>query len=94
MLALVRKLGQKMEGYPFSSEYLLFVEFEIEGRKTRVYEVRGRRSDVLLGMVKWYGPWRQFCFYPEATTIFNNGCLSDLTGVITHLNAEVRAGVR
>jgi hypothetical protein len=32
--------------------------------KTKVWKVLAKESDVLLGVVKWYGPWRQYSFFP------------------------------
>jgi hypothetical protein len=84
-------MGKEMSGYPWGSEFLTFTEHEIEGRKTPIYEIHGKRSGTLLGMIKWYGPWRQFCFYPEPQTLFNRGCLEDILVVTTFLNAQRRS---
>lgn len=37
-------------------------------------------SDYCLGLIRWYSPWRQYCFEPEedADAIFNNQCLLDI----------------
>lgn len=32
----------------------------------------------LLGIVKWYGAWRQYAFFPEPETIYERQCLRDL----------------
>ena len=47
-------------------------------RKTDVWEVVST-SGALLGVVRWYGAWRQFCFFPGGGSIFNHRCLRDLS---------------
>lgn len=43
-----------------------YVDFEIieHKPKTNVYEVRAKSDDFVLGKIKWYAPWRQYCFFP------------------------------
>lgn len=62
------------------SEYLrIYIDHgRSEGRKTNVWWVENRRSGARLGEIKWYGAWRQYCFYPEANCVFNKGCLLDI----------------
>jgi hypothetical protein len=70
------------------SEYLRFVELSTPNRKTPIVEVRSRSSNALLGQIKWYGAWRQFCFWPEPATIFNIGCMTDIEAEIAALRNE------
>ena len=51
-------------------------------RKTATFEIRNKRSWDKLGDVKWYGPWRQFCFFPLAGTVWSHGCLYNIKDVI------------
>ena len=84
------------------SKYLEFFKTDHTG-KTEVYDVRGkRRADLyenkgyVLGHIKWYSPWRQYCFYPSPSCVFNNGCLGDISAFIKGLMEErkrVKAGV-
>lgn len=69
------------------SKYLEFVRLDLAGRKTPIVTVHSRR-EALLGTIRWYGPWRQFCFYPEPATIFNVGCMNDIESVIADLKGE------
>jgi len=65
-------------------EYVHFVQIENPGRKTELWECRNNRSGDVLGIVKWYGAWRQYCFFPNRNTIFNIGCLhttADFIGI-------------
>ncbi len=52
------------------------------GRKTHKYEVLNRRRRTLIGVIQWYGPWRQFCFFPERGTVWSAGCLADMQDAI------------
>lgn len=70
------------------SEYLAFERVETVGRKTPIIVVRSLSSGTELGQVRWYGPWRQFCFHPACQTIFNVGCMTEIQNVIAELKAE------
>ncbi len=66
-------------------------------RKTRVYEVGSLSSDTCLGVIKWHGAWRQYCFFPAAETLWSRGCLADVIDFLERLKterAEVRAGYK
>lgn len=54
--------------------------------KTWMYEVLSESSGVRLGVIKWFGQWRQYCFWPETETIWNNACLSAVADVLKGLN--------
>lgn len=62
---------------PPKSEYL---EFEFDGYsdsgKTEIWCIYSKRSNDLLGVIKWFGRWRQYAFFPEPGTIWNIDCLS------------------
>lgn len=74
-----------------NSEYLVFEEVVFVGRKTKTWSVRSKRSDALLGTIKWYGAWRQYTFWPQPQTIWNVGCLADVQKFIT-MQMEARRG--
>ncbi len=50
--------------------------------KTQVWGCFNNSSDGKLGEIKWYGPWRQYCFFPFGETVFNMGCLTDINHFI------------
>lgn len=37
-------------------------------------------DDMRLGTVKWYAPWRQYCFFAAAGIVLNPTCLYDIGG--------------
>lgn len=72
-----------------TSKYLTFDRHDpTPPRKTPMIVVSSKRSGDLLGFIRWYGPWRQFCFWPQSATIFNTGCMDDIKAVIAELHAE------
>lgn len=59
------------------SEYLVFTEVADTG-KTKVWDVMSRSGGYRLAQIRWHGAWRQYVLRPEAQTIWNTGCLTDV----------------
>ena len=53
--------------------------------KTRDYHLVNRQSDDTIGVIRWYGGWRQWCFFPAASSIWSNGCLADVRDFLNRL---------
>ena len=55
--------------------------------KTAVYGIFSAHHSERLGTVKWFGPWRQYCFWPSCVdvTTFSSGCLRDLDNFLVTL---------
>lgn len=70
-----------------------FIEFKLidEKPKTSVFDVINIKSGDRLGIIKWYGPWRQYCFFPHEETIFNMDCMRYIIDYIQNL-MEARKG--
>jgi len=72
-----------------------FVRFEEQpgrvGATTKRVLVTSERAGHLLGVIGWYGPWRQYVFEPILGTIWSDGCLADVRAKVAALNAEQRA---
>ena len=62
------------------------------GRKTSTWDCINRKHNALLGFIKWYGPWRQYCFMPCPDTVFSGGCLTDIDDFLTQLKAGRNKG--
>lgn len=58
----------------------------LKGRKTGSWLVRN--GDNILGNISWYGPWRQYCFFPMEETVFSGGCLDDISAFLKKCNEE------
>ncbi len=69
------------------SKYLEFFRAGYTG-KTEVYDILSKSSGFILGHIRWYSPWRQYCFWPSSQTVFNVGCLQDIQTFIAELMAE------
>ena len=70
-------------------KFIHFMEIEKKS-KTSVWECCNNATKGCLGYIKWHGPWRQYCFFPEpfADLVFNDGCLKD----ICHFMEQLRGG--
>ncbi len=49
----------------------------VPGRKTRKWHIYSRGPN-RLGVIEWWGAWRQYVFVPDENTIFSAGCMRDL----------------
>lgn len=67
-----------------------YIHFECYGEsvKTSHWFCKNNKSNGILGIVKWYGPWRQYCFFPSGDTVFNIGCMTDIGDFINQLMSE------
>ncbi len=70
------------------SRYLAFERYAPPARKTPVIRVSSKRNGALLGVIAWYGAWRQFAFYPEPSCVFNVECMTDIQSQIAALAEE------
>jgi len=73
-------------------KYLVFYE-EPSLKKTKVFSVRNKLSYDILGYVKWYAPWRKYCFFCSLDLVFDAGCLADIQDFINRLMAERKGEV-
>ena len=58
--------------------YLLFHLFA-KKPKTNVWSVHNAETRVSLGIIKWYGAWRKYCFFPLSDTVFCAKCLGEIS---------------
>ena len=78
---------QRIDDKWFKSSHLWFKDDgpSKKGGKTRIFNVFGLHHS-LIGHVKWYGPWRQYNFFPLDSTCYNKDCLrqiADFTELVT-----------
>lgn len=70
------------------SRYLKFDKVGDTG-KTEIWDVLSKSSDYILGQIKWYVQWRQYCFFPSrGDCVFNVQCMSDISSAIKELMAK------
>ena len=67
-----------------------YLEFRLVDTKpkTFVYSVNSKSTGFRLGIIMWYGTWRQYCFFPEESTIFSKGCLEEINNFIKSLKND------
>ena len=66
-------------------QYVRFTE-DMPERQTGIWHCR--RDGNILGYVRWYSLWEQYCFYPSDLGILNCGCLDDISDFIEQLTNE------
>ena len=75
-------------------KWIRFVEGRPErGRKTKIWTVHSLDGPVL-GLVKFYGAWRQYAFFPEFPTLFEPRCLRDIADFCQAETASWRVAKR
>lgn len=68
-------------------KHVRFVEHSKVTARTRLWWAWGK-GDLALGCVKWYSPWRRYCFYPENNLLFDASCLWDIADFISSKTTE------
>ena len=67
-------------------EYEYFHTMWYESKpKTAVFLILTNSRHEVLGFVKWYAPWRQYCFFPDKDTIYSRGCMREINEFINFL---------
>jgi hypothetical protein len=66
-----------------NSEYLEFT-LEEKLKKTEVYLVSSKSGE-RLGFIRWFSPWRQYCYFPIEGTLYSKGCMNDISTFINNL---------
>ncbi len=71
-----------------------YIEFNLleQKEKTAIYEVQSLSCGTKLGIIKWYAPWRQYCFFPKSDTLWSIGCLNEVISFIQELKNKRAAG--
>lgn len=64
--------------------YISFLEGEAnpKTRKWLVVNTEVKLCPIPLGVIKWHGAWRKYCFFPEADTLFEQVCLREIADFI------------
>lgn len=78
-----------------TNDYKHITMIHVESKpKTEVFDVYTKSKEIIsgvnehatfLGDVRWYAPWRQYCFLPEDDCVFSKGCMADINDFITKL---------
>ncbi len=74
------------EGFKTEYQFLVFTQLPSTG-KTEIWQCWNKHHSVLLGTVKWYGAWRQYCYFTRDDTevVYSIGCMNDICHFINQL---------
>ena len=65
-------------------KYIQFVKrATTDKRITSVWRCKNRKSGQELGIVRWYAPWRKYCYFPTSQAVYSPGCLEDIADFIS-----------
>lgn len=66
-----------------------YIEFNLIEKKpkTNVYAVN-KRDGEQIGMIFWYGAWRQYVFNPLPDTIWSHDCIDEIKNFLRYLKRE------
>ena len=81
-------------------QYIHFLKVR-ELPKTSVWSCRNNQSGIIvgerqsraseLGIVRWYGPWRQYCYFAtNGLAVYSKSCLKDICSFLAELAEERR----
>ena len=59
--------------------------------KTKVIGVQNKDTGIGLGLIKFWGGWRQYTFQPYEDTVLNSDCMVEITNKLDEMNKEIRA---
>lgn len=62
----------------------------IPNKKTKVWDVWPKDAHERIGIIKWFGRWRKYCFFPELNTVYEEDCLRDIAEFIERVTKEHR----
>ena len=69
-------------------KYIEFVRTDSGKAKTQKWYCMNRNHGERLGVISWYGAWRQYCYEPICAATYSAGCLKDIADFIGQLQAE------
>lgn len=52
-------------------------------RKTEIWDVLNGGNQNLLGQIRWYAPWRRYCYSPAGPQWMDATCLQEVTNFLT-----------
>lgn len=70
------------------AKWIEFVEVNFPGRKTKTFDVLNKENGTILGVVKWFGSFRQYSFFPASNCVFEKTCLHDISKFMEDLMEE------
>jgi hypothetical protein len=72
------------------TKYLSFYPDFDPHRRTYVWVARPLAGGCPVGIVKWFGRWRKYAFFPNTDCVFEGTCLRDISDFIEARTKEQR----
>jgi len=76
----------------------VWISFKLNDRrlkaKTDIWEVWSLDEASHIGQVRWYSPWRKYCFFPSSQTVWEQDCLRHIAEFIESETTKHRKGKR
>lgn len=72
-------------------KWLSATEVAAPKRITKVFDIVASQTEVAVGCVQWFAPWRRYNFFPVEGSCYDAQCLRDLAGFCDNLMAERKA---
>ena len=83
------KYFQATENTIYKGEYFFITKINEANRKTPIYYIFEYNTNCI-GEIKWYSPWRKFCFYPDKNTIWDSKCLVQIVEQLDNINLKYK----
>lgn len=75
------------------TKHLAFVLAPSTG-KTKVIAVVSISHEEIIGEIRWFSRWRQYCFFPYTDTVWSTSCMEDVQTVIDELHEERKINLK
>ena len=69
------------------NKYIKIIEYSHTG-KTKGFNIINKSGNYIIGEIYWYSAWRQYCFFPSPSSVFNNACMTDIQSMIKELMSK------
>lgn len=66
--------------------YIEFIKIGEVSRAVPIFRCQNIKNKDDLGMVQFYAPWKQFCYYPINDIVLNETCINDISFFVSQCN--------
>jgi hypothetical protein len=74
----IKRVGETQD---WQGSFIRFELFSSDQKKTKKWMIWSASLNVI-GVIKWFGRWRKYCFFPEPETAFEEVCLGEISEFI------------
>jgi hypothetical protein len=70
-----------------AKSYIDFIKSGVFDKRPS-WNIHAKKDGKLLGFIYYYKNWKQYIFYPDMDTVWNDGCLKDVINFLAKVNNE------